>query len=258
MAVFSPTWLGGAAETLFRRHHAGVVDGACWDVDPNLTELERERLRLVWTHSAHQEWCAAAAFVALQEALLLARAPVDLIGASGRFVADEMLHVELACRMATAYGGGAPLDVDPTALRPSVAPGRTPRERAGELAVRVSCVGESFSLPLIAAEFAATHDPLSRHVLGRIAKDEAAHSRIGWWVLDWLEERATAAERRLLAVAADDAIDALRPVFVAEPSRQDWMSDVLARRIAAPLAARGIQVAARSWSASAHPSSVSG
>ncbi|MBX2802170.1 MAG: hypothetical protein KTR31_31100 [Myxococcales bacterium] len=245
MALFQPTWLGGTAEVLFRKHHEGVTDDIRWRLHTSgLTDADRDHFRTVWTQSAHQEWCAAGAFVALQEALLLAGAPVDLLGASGRFLADEMLHVQLACGMATAYGGGAPLEVDPAAIRPDVDRTLEPRLQVAELAIRVSCVGETFSLPLIASEFASASDPLSRKVLGRIAHDEAAHAKLGWLVLDWLAPALTDDERERLAAVADDAIDALRPALADDADNRATYDDILHKRVARPLRQRGIPVVA--------------
>ncbi|MFT5683580.1 MAG: hypothetical protein ACI8RZ_004512 [Myxococcota bacterium] len=249
MSLFQPTWLGGQATTLFRQHHGGLLDGVTWTLPiDHLSATDRDHFRTVWTQSAHQEWCAAGAFIALQQALLLAGAPVDLIGASGRFVADEMLHVELACRMAMAYGGGAPLEIDSTAITPHTAE-EDPLLRCAELALRVSCVGESFSLPLIVDELTSATDPLSRRVLRRIAKDEAGHGRFGWWVLDWALERGLSADERIrLAAVADDAIDALRPALQGDVTHHHRYNAILTDRIAGPLAARGLPLHQRSWS----------
>ena len=122
MALFTTEWLGGAAERLFQAHRGDRIAEIQWSqiATRHLDDAERDRLRTVWTQSAHQEWCAAGAFATLQQHLLLARAPVDLIGMAGRFVADEMVHVELASRMAMAYGGGVPLAYEPEAVCPVV------------------------------------------------------------------------------------------------------------------------------------------
>jgi len=51
-----------------------------------------EPARVVWTQSAFSEYASAAAFAEIASALLAAGAPIDLVAASGDFVADEMLH----------------------------------------------------------------------------------------------------------------------------------------------------------------------
>lgn len=74
------------------------------------------------------------------------------------FVADEVLHVELTSRIAMELGGGAPYVVDFEDLRRRPAPELTARQRANELIVHVCCVGEAFSLPMLASERARLAD----------------------------------------------------------------------------------------------------
>lgn len=244
-ALFETEWLGGTAERLFAQHRGDRLDEIRWaDLDTkHLADDELDRLRTVWTQSAHQEWCAAGAFTALLQHLLLARAPVDLIGMAGRFVADEMVHVELASRMAMAYGGGVALEVDTAAICPPVDE-VSPLLQACALAVRVSCVGESFSLPVIAREFSCATDPVARAVLGRIAHDEAPHAKVGWLVLDWALPRLDEAALAYLSTVAEDAVDALSPALAAAGADlQPFYSEILERRIAGPLGARGVRVA---------------
>jgi len=237
VTAFAPTWMGGQAEQLFRRHGEAVVEDV--DVATLVASTwwpQREQRRHAWTIGALQEWCAAVAFVELQQALLAARAPVDLIGATGRFVADEMLHVELACQMAMAFGGGVPMPLEVDEVRPRVDRSLAPWQQAAELAVRISCVGERVSAPWLSADYAAAADPVSRKVLARIAADEAPHGAIGFLVLDWLEDRLDADERQRLGEVADDALAALGEVLA---TRDD--ADALVRRgVLAPLRRRNI------------------
>jgi hypothetical protein len=243
MALFETEWLGGAAEKLFAQHRGDRIEEIQWSgVDTaGLTEIERDRLRTVWTQSAHQEWCAAGAFTTLLQHLLLARAPVDLIGMAGRFVADEMVHVELASRMAMAYGGGVPLEVDDRAVLPIIDPG-TPLMQVAALAIRVSCVGESFSLPIIAREFSGARDPIAKAVLGRIAADEAAHAKVGWLVLDWAEDHLSDDDLQKLGMIAEDAVMALHPALIGSEEQLTYYEWILQHRIAKPLARRGVRI----------------
>lgn len=241
--LFELEWMGGTAERMFHQHRGDRIDAIDWKQIPtSIPDADRDRLRTVWTQSAHQEWCAAGAFTALLEGLLLARAPVDLIGMAGRFVADEMVHVELAARMAAAYGGGVPLDHDPSAIRPHV-DATDPRLAAAELAIRVSCVGESFSLPIIASEFAEATDPVTKAVLGRIATDEGPHAKVGWLVLDWLVPHLEPSDLEHLGAVADDAVRALRPAL-AHHDELPFYTRILENRIRAPLAVRGVHTTA--------------
>src|SRR5688572_11174347 len=104
--------------------------------------------RVVWTRTAFSEYASAAAFAEIAAATLRAGGPIDLIAAAGDFVVDEILHTELAARVATALGGAAPLMVDFDKLvRPAVGPNAL--LRAAELIVRTSCVGESLTVPML-------------------------------------------------------------------------------------------------------------
>ncbi|MCA9568185.1 MAG: ferritin-like domain-containing protein [Myxococcales bacterium] len=245
--LFELEWMGGTAERLFQAHRGDGIDVIPWDtVGVGLSDVERDRLRTVWTQSSHQEWCAAGAFSALLTALLEARAPVDLVGMAGRFVADEMVHVELTARMANAYGGGVPLEVEPHA-RPVDDGLDDAVERACALAVRVSCVGESFSLPLIASELARSTDPVTRAVLVRIAADEAPHATVGWLVLDWALPRLDARAVERLERVADDAVAALLPALRADPANRALYGHVLETRIRRPLESRGVHLAPTGW-----------
>ncbi|MCB9684631.1 MAG: hypothetical protein H6738_04465 [Alphaproteobacteria bacterium] len=240
MSLFELEWLGGEAEQVFRRHRGDRVDAFDWALDTTgVSDEDRDAQRITWTRSAHLEWCAAGAFATLQQAMLVARAPVDLIGMSGRFLADEMVHVELACRMAAAWGGGAPLEVDPAALGPRPDPTLDALPAACALAIRTSCVGETFSQPMLAhARSKATG--LAHAVLDRIVRDETPHARLGWLLLDWAAPRLSAADRVRLAEEASDAIAALRDT----DAPVDLRERVLLKRVVEPLRRRGIAVAA--------------
>jgi hypothetical protein len=203
---FELEWMGGAPERLFRRRR--VADDLPWAVlDPRDFPPELvARARASWTEGAWSEYCSAAAFAQVQRALLAAGAPVDLIGAAGEFVADEMLHVELNARVAMALGGAEPVLVDLEADPLPVA-GATALERASEAVVRACCVGEALSLPLIAgARRASARHPLVGAVLERILADEGPHAALGWWYLEWAADRIDERERTRLATVALDEL----------------------------------------------------
>jgi hypothetical protein len=153
-----------------------------------------------------------------------------------------MVHVELASRMANAYGGGVPLEVDPLAVEPPVSPEADELLGACELAVRVSCVGESFSLPLIARELAGANDAVTRAVLQRIVADEAPHAMVGWLVLDWALPRLGPTGLQHLEEVAEDALDALAPALQKTHGDRAFYDHVLLTRVAAPLGKRGLRV----------------
>ncbi|QQR90589.1 MAG: hypothetical protein IPJ88_02265 [Myxococcales bacterium] len=166
-----------------------------------------ERARLAWTEAAHNEYCTAIAFADLQRALLEVRAPIDLIGMASDFVVDESLHVELTSRIAMELGGGVPYVLDLDALSPPARNSESsPLMRANELIVRICCVGETFSVPMLAGSMKSSEHPLTRAVLKQIVSDEAPHGVIGWHYLEWASEQLDGKERERLARVVEDTL----------------------------------------------------
>jgi hypothetical protein len=218
--AFDLEWFGGVAEKHFRKVRPGV-DELPWgtlDVARYPVELV-DRARVSWTEAAYNEYCTAVAFSEMLGALLAAKAPVDLIGMASDFMADEMLHVELTSRIAMELGGGAPymVDFDGLGIRPSLE--LSPLARANELVVHVCCVGEAFSLPMLASAYNSALHPLTKNVLQRIVHDEAPHGRFGFLYLDWANEQMDVDERTRLGVIAANTIEQFAPLWQRLTSR---------------------------------------
>ena len=79
--------------------------------------------------------------------------------------------------------------------------------------IRVSCVGEAFSLPMLTAACRTASHPLTEAVLKRIVKDEAQHGLLGSLYLDWIDEELSDEERTRLIAVTVDAITALAPAW---------------------------------------------
>lgn len=233
-------WLGGPAEKRLRRRRPGV-DDLPWgtlSID-GLTPEEVATARLQWTDGAFSEYASAAAFAALTSTLLEAGAPIDLVAMAGDFVVDEMLHVELNARVAAELGGAAAYEVDLEKVSPSCDPALPAIERACQLAIEISCVGEALSVPVLTGSARAATHPLVRAVLRRIVRDEAPHARIGWLVLDWAGDRV---DRARLAGVAARRLAAYAPVWRDPACPEPALEATVADDIVAPLAARGIAV----------------
>jgi hypothetical protein len=138
---------------------------------------------------------------------------VDLTALATRFPLDELVHVELTSRMAMELGGGVPIYMDPDNMivRPI---DESPVLRCADLVVRFFCVGEALSIPMLRGTWKAAIHPLSKAVLGRIVRDEAAHGAFGWVFLDWalplLDEEEGPRAREVLAQAADLTIERVK------------------------------------------------
>ena len=217
---FDLEWMGGVSEKYFRKVRPGV-DELPWgtlDVSRYPAELV-DRARVSWTEAAYNEYCTAVAFTEMLGALLAAKAPIDLIGMASDFMADEVLHVELTSRIAMELGGGAPyeIDFDGLGIKPSLE--LSPLQRANELVVHVCCVGEAFSLPMLASAYGSALHPLTKQVLQRIVHDEAPHGRFGFLYLDWASEEFDAAERARLGEIAVTTISQFAPLWQRLTSR---------------------------------------
>ena len=197
---FELSLLGGPAERRYRTLRPDV-ERLPWGTmeHAGLSEKARAQARDGFTVGAFLEHRAAAAAATTVSALVLARAPLDLIGAATRYPLDELTHAELCARMAMELGGALDVRYEPGTLL-EAPQGETPILRAAELIVRWFCVGESFSLPLVKAQRDAATVPLARGVFEIMVQDDSHHARFGWDVLDWaLAERREVRTRRARA-----------------------------------------------------------
>lgn len=209
---------------------------------------------LVWTRTAFNEYASAAAFAEVATLLLAAGAPIDLVAAAGDFVVDEIVHTEAAARLAAKLGGAAPLEADLAKLVRPPAPG-DPVRRAAELIVRVSCVGEALTVPVLKVAKELAGSPLVEGALAKIVADESAHAQLGGWFLDWAEPLLDGETRDHLGRVAGKALRDLAP----SPSATGCGSGLgridcakfattlaagAARHVVRPLASRGITVPA--------------
>jgi hypothetical protein len=199
---FTIEWMGGVAEHHFRR--ARPEDEIAWHAlqRSQYREVALQAARRVWTDVAISEYAAIASFSQVVSALAEARAPLDLIGMTSDFLADEVKHVELASRLVMQLGGAAPRKFEPARLAPRTQPGLTPFQRANELALRVGCIGEAYASGTAVPIMRTTGHPVVRAVYETILRDEARHCRFGSLYFEWAERRLDSAERARLAQVA--------------------------------------------------------
>lgn len=251
------SWLGGPTE----RHLRNVrprFDDLPWDsVDHSLlAPADLDEARAVWTNGVFTEYASAAAFSALNLALLQCSAPVDLCAAAADFAVDELVHVTLVSRLVMALGGAAPYVADLERVAPSTQ-ATSPRLRAAELAIKISCVGEALSLPSLSASHRGTSHPLTRAVLERLRHDEGPHASIGHWFLAWAQEWLTPGDREYLGRVARDAVAVYEPLWhdadagariVYGPdgptTYREYMEEAVDQRIVHRLRKTGIEVPA--------------
>ncbi|MEO7037773.1 MAG: ferritin-like domain-containing protein [Polyangiaceae bacterium] len=210
---FTIEWLGGPAEFYFRKARPeGDFDWASLEparYPPTLVAAAQD----VWMGIVLAEYAAIAAFADVVGALTQARAPLDLIGMTGDFLADEVRHVELASRVVMQLGGAPARAFDTTRLSPATPSARTALQRANELALRIGCIAEVFASATAVPIMRETTHPLLRSVYESILRDEARHRRFGSLYFEWACDRLDAAERARLGLVTLDALQIYAPLW---------------------------------------------
>jgi hypothetical protein len=132
-------------------------------------------------------------------------APLDLLGAFGRIVEDEVRHVDVCARLVDRFGA------TPTIVRGPLPP--LPQElaqgSAGEFEtvsalVGFFCVFEFLSGLIFHEALEHTTSPLAQWAVAEIYRDEAFHGAFGFeaarcFVPGWADERRAALARRVEA-----------------------------------------------------------
>lgn len=204
----------GRARHLYQRKFP-AADEIPWeslrpeDYEPELVK----RARISWTEAAFNEHCTGIGMGQLFSALATSQAPLDLQFLVSQFLAEELFHVELCSRVAARLGGGAPISYDPRQVASRLDPTLSPRQQANELIVRICCVGEALSFPLLSGAMRSATHPVTRGVLQRIVRDEALHGELGWMYLDWSQDLLDDAERQRLGRVATQTLDQFRPIW---------------------------------------------
>lgn len=226
------------------------------------------RARAGWTENAFNEWCTREAMRQLHRWLVEIEAPDRFVGQVARSIAEEGLHVELCASVAERLGGVADRWYDEEDLHPRLEREPEPMVAVAEAAVRICCVGEGFSFPMLSGALRTAGHPVTRRVLARIVHDERSHGPLGYEILDWASPWLEESDRALIGLSATATLRTYAPLWTSLTSRvvdgrtsegfrvEDvhalgWMLSEdyarLARRVIvdavqAPLARRGIQV----------------
>jgi hypothetical protein len=252
--TFALTSVGGPWRRRFAPRRAWI-DALPWHLADDADDATRAVARRVWTQAAWSEYASAAAFAEIAAALCACAAPIELIAAAGDFVVDELVHTELAARLAARFGGAVELEVDLGKLVRPPAPGDALR-CAAERIVRTCCVGEALTVPVLKATRRAAGVGLVADALARVVADEAGHAQLGWWFLDWAAPLLDDHARGHLGAVAGAALAAFAPLLggacAAAPTLgalpcaiyDPVFAAAAVRHVARPLAARGIVVPA--------------
>jgi hypothetical protein len=217
---FELEWMGGAAEHHFRKARPAALELPWGTLDPSqYAPATVAHARASWTEVAINEYRAVASFTEVLRALVDVKAPLDLVGMTSDFLADECSHVELASRLAMELGGAAPREVDMDRFAPRPR-GLSAMQRANELVLRVSCIAEAFSGGTATVSHASTSHPLTHAVYETILRDEAHHRRLGGLYFEWALARIDEAELARLGKVLGASLQQLS-AFWKKPKRDD-------------------------------------
>lgn len=205
---------GGVAEKRYRRMRPEVTK-LPWGTLRLEDHQEKHilRARKVWTTAAFQEYRTGVMCSAALTAMMEVGTPLDIIAVATRFPLDEMVHVELCCRLLAELGGPVRLVHEPDKLTMPVSDPPTAFLRAAELVMRIFCVGEAASIPILHSGWKNSKIPLIRAMMGRIVKDEAAHGTFGWLFFDWIGDELSDEERAYLRKVARHEIGKLERLW---------------------------------------------
>lgn len=193
--------------------HARHVRGDAQSIDLSRYPSPLVRAaRTGWTEAAFNEATTLDAFEDMRHALARVGAPPEFDAQLAQFCVEEALHVDLTVGIAEAFGG---LVVRPFALPVADAAFASEEPVVALLrhVVRVCCVGEAFSLPMLAAARRGARIPMTGHALRRIVEDERDHGAFGYRLLDWALPRLHEGDRERLAETARVTLQAFAPLW---------------------------------------------
>lgn len=146
-----------------------------------------------WATRAGAEHSSVFQFSQLSQALTLARAPIEILGALSRLITDEVRHVQLCLDVAKACcppNWTHLLDL-PSPYSPW-SPFNPEAERvelfawASRAVLIACCLGESLSKPMLEVIALQSTEPVIEAATLQILKDEELHSVFGWESLGYL------------------------------------------------------------------------
>ena len=134
----------------------------------------------------------------MTSALARMAAPLDVLGAFGRIVEDEVRHVDLCSEVIWALGGAPTVAALPTPPYPGWAEDPEAEDEAVVGLPAFFCVGELVYNYLLRQAQMLAKEPIAAWALGEIVRDEAFHGPWGYEVAGLYVPKWTAARKEKL------------------------------------------------------------
>ncbi len=151
--------------------------------------------RAGWRRRMVDEHRSATVFSGLLPQLIEAELPIDFQGVVLRMAMDELRHGALSGAVARALGAEPVMEIEDAPEAPAKHEGATPLVRVLRNVIYASCISETASVALTAAERETVDAPFVRAVLDQLFGDETLHARFGWLCLAETRGRLTSDER---------------------------------------------------------------
>lgn len=151
--------------------------------------------RVGWRRRMVDEHRSATVFSGLLPQLIEAELPIDFQGVVLRMAMDELRHGALCGAVARALGAEPVMEIEDASEAPAKHEGATPLVRVLRNVIYASCISETASVALTAAERETVDAPFVRAVLDQLFGDETLHARFGWLCLVETRDRLTDDER---------------------------------------------------------------
>ena len=160
--------------------------------DPGAVAVARKG----WLRRMVDETRSATVFSGLLPQLIEAEMPIDLQGVALRAAMDELRHGALCALVAKALGATPEAEIGDAAEGPAAHADCSPRARLIRNVIYTSCISETVSVALTAAEREEADEPLVSAVLDQLLGDETLHARFGWVCLEHVRDELDAEDQK--------------------------------------------------------------
>lgn len=144
------------------------------------TDAVLAKARIGWQGLLDSEFESVVIAGWMTSALARMAAPLDVLGAFGRIVEDEVRHVDLCAEVVWALGGTPTIPEQPPPPYPGWDADPSAEAEAITGLVAFFCIGELISDKLLRQAELVSADPVAQWALNEIIRDEAFHGPWGF------------------------------------------------------------------------------